>query len=87
MRQLFYLYKERLESLIRQLPYTDRRLDELLLRYPAMYKRRKIDCYQKSIPLKNMNLKGDLWLISMMMFMRLVEQRMEIENDRYYFIN
>lgn len=68
LRQLFYLYKERLESLIRRLPYTDRRLDELLLRYPAMYKHEKIDCYQKSIPLKNVNLKGGLWLIFMMMF-------------------
>ncbi|HHX0196038.1 TPA: hypothetical protein ACU3VQ_001603 [Enterococcus faecalis] len=88
LRQLFYLYKERLESLIRQLPYTDRRLDDLLLRYPAMYKRRKNRLLPEEYPIEKRELEGQFVAYFYDdVRMRLVEQRMEIENYRYYFIN
>ena len=74
--------------MIRQLPYTDRRLDELLLRYPAMYKRRKNRLLPEEYPIEKHELEGRFVAYFYDdVRMRLVEQRMEIENDRYYFIN
>lgn len=88
LRILYYMYKERLEESIRTLPYTDNRFSELIKLYPVIYQRRKDRLFPKEYPIFKSELEG-LFKVHFYddVIRKFVLCRIEIENDRYYFIN